>query len=79
MAIAKYHSDRGEKSALILVKANQFVFGWSPVYVPRAAVQGMSEGQEFFIPDGYKLVPILGEDGTPRVTKDGELLHQLAY
>ena len=79
MAIARFHSDRGEKSSLILVKANQFVFGWNCAYVPRAAVAGMEQGQEFHIPDGYKLVPILSEDGTPRVTKDGEPLHQLAY
>ena len=79
MAIAKFHSLRGEKSALILVKANQFVFGFSPVYVPRAAVEGMSEGQEFTIPDGYHLVPMVDSDGVVRTTKEGEPLHQLAY
>lgn len=79
MALAKFHSNRGEKSALILVKANQFVFNWSPVYVPRAAVEGMTEGQEFQIPDGFRLVPITDEDGVIRTTKTGEQLHMLAY
>ena len=38
MAKAKFHSVRGEKSALILVRPNAFVFSATPVYVPRTAI-----------------------------------------
>ena len=88
MAIAKFHSPRGEKSALILVKANQFIFGWTPVYVPRAPFEDSEgnilekysqEDHTFQIPDGFKLVPIVDENGEVRTTKDGVELKQLAY
>ena len=79
MAQATYHSDRGTKSALLLVKANKFVFVSTPVYVPREAVEGMELGATFEIPDGYKLIPLTDEDGTPRKTKDGAVLNMLAY
>ena len=35
MAIAKFHSFRGAKSALIMVKANALVFNATAVYVPK--------------------------------------------
>jgi len=80
MAIAKFHSFRGEKSALILVKANAFVFGWSCAYVPRTALRAdIQEGDEITIPDGYRLVDMIGEDGAVRTTKDGECLKVLSY
>lgn len=88
MAIAKFHSLRGEKSALILVKANQFVFGWTPVYVPRGPFTNEAgevlevytkENHTFSIPDGYTLVPIVDENGEVRTTTDGQELRQLAY
>tara|TARA_R110000868_G_scaffold209314_2_gene459006 strand:- start:787 stop:1032 length:246 start_codon:yes stop_codon:yes gene_type:complete len=81
MAIAKFHSLRGEKSALILVKANALVFGHSPVYIPRTGLPaGIKEGAEFDIPDGYTLVDIVDfETGEVRVTTDGTPLKQLSY
>ena len=81
MAIAKFHSLRGEKSALIMVKANQFVFSASPVYIPREALPAnIKEGENFNIPDGFQLVDIVDiETGEVRVTKDGTPLKQLAY
>lgn len=85
MAIAKFHSFRGEKSALILVKANAFAFSASPVYVPKDAVIGIlgeepEEGAEFDIPDGYKLVDMVDpESGEVRTAKDGSALKILAY
>lgn len=82
MAIAKFHSFRGEKSALILIRANAFVFQLTPVYVPKSAITADNavEGTEFEIPDGYKLVPIVDiETGEVRTTKDGVDLHQLSY
>lgn len=80
MAKAKFHSFRGEKSALILVKANDFVFSASPVYVPRIAVikalrlaSDVKEediaNKDFEIPDGFKLAPMLDEDGKERTTQ----------
>ena len=81
MAIAKFHSNRGEKSALILVRANKFTFGTAPVYIPRAALpEGIAEGEEFDIPDGYELVDFPDfETGEPRKTEDGQNLKMLAY
>lgn len=79
MAKATFHSLRGEKSALILVKANQFVFQAEPVYVPKAACEGMVKGQEFDIPDGYKVVTMVDENGEARKTTTGEELKTLAW
>jgi hypothetical protein len=90
MANAIFHSLRGEKSALIFIKANAFVFAGSPVYVPANAIPAdAEEGDSLEIPDGYTLVPMVGEDGTVRRTKDtqdadgntvpGSVLHMLAY
>ena len=71
MALATFHSNRGEKSALILVKANAFVFSATPVYVPRTALaEDIKEGDTFTIPDGYTLVNMIDvETGDPRTTK----------
>ena len=88
MAIAKFHSLRGEKSALLLVKANLLEFGSKPVYAPRAGVAAISKKEltadtepfEFEIPDGYTLVPIVDiETGEARTTESGEPLMQLQY
>ena len=78
MAKAVFHSFRGEKSALILVKANAFVFQGTPVYVPAVAIpEGTEEGDIIDIPDGYKFAPMLGEDGEPRTTEDGSATLQI--
>ena len=80
MATAIFHSNRGDKSALILVKANAFVFQATPVYVPRTAIPaGTEEGGTIDVPDGYTLVGMLDEDGTPRTTEDGKVLKMLSY
>ena len=79
MASAIFHSLRGEKSALLLVKANAFVFSSSPVYVPRAAVAGLSQGDTIEIPDGYTLIDMVDKDGAPRTTEDGITLKILHY
>lgn len=81
MAIAKFHSLRGEKSALIMVKPNQFVFSATPCYIPKSALPtGIAEGGEFQIPDGYTIVDMVDtESGEVRTTKDGEALKVLAY
>ena len=81
MAQAKFHSLRGEKSALILVRPNQFVFSTDPVYIPKDALpEGIVEGESFEIPDGFKLVDFIDyESGEVRTTKDGQPLKILAY
>lgn len=81
MAIAKFHSFRGAKSALIMVKANVLVFNATAVYVPKEAIPaGLAEGSNFEIPDGYRIEQFVDPTtGEPRVTKDGEPLHVLAY
>jgi len=81
MATAKFHSFRGTNSALIIVKANAFVFGGTAVYVPKAAIPAsLKEGEEFAIPNGYTVVPMVDPvTGEVRTTKDGQPLHILAY
>ena len=80
MAIAKFHSLRGEKSALIQVKANKFQMQWSPAYVPKEAVEGLVAGAEFSIPDNYRLVPIVDiNTGEIRTSKDGHQLCSLEW
>jgi hypothetical protein len=80
MALATYHSDRGEKSALIMLKANKFQFSPTPVYIPRKAVEGLELGAEFNIPDGYKVVDIIdSETGEIRTAKNGSPLKTLVW
>lgn len=81
MAKATFHSLRGEKSALILVKPNAFVFSATPVYIPRTALPtGIAEGEVFDIPDGYTLVDLTDiETGEVKTAKDGSPLKVLVY
>ena len=80
MAKAVFHSLRGEKSALISIKANKFVFGGTFVYVPRQAIVGMEPGEEFEIPDGFRIVDMVDlETGEIRTAKDGSPLKVLAW
>jgi hypothetical protein len=80
MAIAKLHSLRGERSALIMLKTNKFEFGSTPIYIPRVAVKDLEPGSEFEIPDGYKIVDLLDvETGKVRTTKTGESLKTLVW
>ena len=89
MVKAKFHSLRGEKSALILIKASAFQFSSDPVYVPRTAVvetagvkdaESIPEGFEFEIPGGFTLVDIVdSETGEVRTAQDGSPLKQLQY
>lgn len=85
MAIATFHSFRGEKSALILVKANIFQMSASPAYVPKEAVVSVlgaepEANSTFEIPDGFRLIPMVnGETGEVSVTTTGETLHTLAW
>jgi hypothetical protein len=80
MALGKLHSLRGEKSALIMVKANKFQMNWSCAYVPREAVEGIAEGETFPLPDGYKLAAMVDSTtGEVRTTKNGATLHTLIW
>ena len=80
MAIATYHSNRGEKSALIMVKANKFEFSSKPAYISRKGVEGLKLGDEFEIPDEYRFVDIIDiETGEVRTTKEGVPLKTLMW
>jgi len=81
MAIATFHSFRGEKSALIMIKANPFVMSASPAYIPASAVPSTTEkGATIEVPDGYKLTPFVDfTTGEVRKTKEGADLHVLTY
>jgi hypothetical protein len=90
MALASFHSIRGEKktSALLLVKKNALSFSSDPVYVPLAgaahfagkALTDKDKGFSFEIPDGYTLEDIVDSvTGEIRTAKDGSPLKQLVY
>ena len=81
MAKAIFHSLRGEKSALVGVKANPLVFASSYVYIPREALpEGIVKGASFDIPDGYKIIDFVDPTtGEVRTAKDGSPLKVLAY
>jgi hypothetical protein len=81
MAIAKFKRfTESGKSALILVKANKFVMGYTPAYVPADACEGMVEDESFEIPDGFILVDMVDtETGEVRKANDGSHLRTLQY
>ena len=92
MAIAKFHSVRGQKSALVAVAPNKFQFGHTFVYISRAGVadalklkvedleeKTWDDELTFEIPEGYKVVTIVDENGDPRVAKDGSELKTLVW
>tara|TARA_R110000851_G_scaffold71614_2_gene159190 strand:- start:650 stop:919 length:270 start_codon:yes stop_codon:yes gene_type:complete len=89
MAVAKFHSLRGKKSALLMVKTNALMFSSSPVYAPRDAVAELMgvdtpedcvKGTAFKIEDGFTLVDIVDiETGEIRTTESGVPLKQLHY
>jgi len=87
-SVATFHSLRGEKSALILVKANPLQYNADPVYVPISGVEyfakkkigDMVQGDIFDIPAGYKLTPMVDpETGEVRKSNDGNELKVLSY
>ena len=81
MAIAIFHSIRGEKktTALVLVKRNAFVFTSDPAYIPANALpKEIKQGESFEIPDGYQLVDFV-VNGETRHTKEGVALKTLSY
>jgi hypothetical protein len=90
MALATFHSIRGEKktSCLIMVKKSPLEFSGTPAYVPLAGAEHFAgkkltdadEGTSFEIPDGYTLENIVdNETGEIRTAKDGQPLKQLVY
>lgn len=90
MALATFHSLRGEKktSALLLVKKNTLQFSSDPVYVPLVGaihfagkpLTDKDNGFSFEIPDGYTLEDIVDSvTGEIRTAKDGSPLKQLVY
>lgn len=80
MAKAIFHSLRGEKSALLLLKENAFVYEATPVYVPASAVTDYSVGDVIDVPGGYTIVDMVDSDsGEVRTAKDGSPLKVLKY
>ena len=88
MAIAKFHSLRGEKSALLLVKVNPLELTSSPAYVSREGVtyfakkeaSELEKDDTFEIPDGFTLVPMVDtETGDARTAENGNVLMMLSY
>lgn len=78
--LATFNSLRGEKSALIMVKANKFEYSAKPVYVPRTAVEGLNIGDEFELPNGGRFVDLVDyETGEVRTTKEGVPLQTMVW
>ena len=76
-----FHSLRGEKSALCMVKRSEYEFGGSPVYVPRAPWgENPQKGDSVDIPDNFRLVDMVNpETGEVRTTESGEPLKVLSF
>ena len=87
----KFHSLRGEKSALVLCKANPLAFSASPVYASRSGVEAMfgkpaadlTEGDEITydtnVYGDLNIVDMVDSDtGEVRTTKTGETLKTFA-
>ena len=67
-----FHSLRGEKSALVLVK-KPGVFSGTPIYVARDLVAGMDPGDVSRLQMDYTAIPWI-VDGEERKAKNGEQL-----
>ena len=88
-AVAEFHSLKGEKSALVLVKRHAFEYDATPAYVPRTSAAFMFDvpidqlgdehkGLMVNIPDNYAFKPMVSKDGEVRTTdpkkhKDGKV------
>lgn len=80
MATATFHSFRGKKSALILLRESDWSFEMTPVYVPKEKCIGLEKGALIEIPDGFRIVPIIDiETGKPRTAEDGSILNTLIF
>ena len=80
MAQVTFHSNRGEKSALVLLKPNAFQFASVPVYLARKPFEGATAGQVFDIPEGYRIIDLVDiETGEARKTETGENLKTLVW
>ena len=79
MALATFNSIRGQKqtTALLMVKKNPLERSGSPAYVALAGAEHFAgkkltdedKGLSFEIPDGFRFVGIIGEDGAPAMTR----------
>ena len=67
MALATLHSKK-KKTALILVRANEYELSRRPAYIPLAPVADMEDGEEFEIPDGFTFVVMRDKDGNAYTT-----------
>ena len=69
---AVFHSFKGEKSALLIVKDKFDISGGIPVYVPKSAVEGLEPGDTLTIPSEYKITDwqeVVLKDGRTRMLK----------
>lgn len=67
---ATFHSFRGKSSALLLM-GNGFTYGKIPVYVPKSFIpEDFEPGDEFFLPEGVEIIPMVNQDGEIRTATD---------
>ena len=79
MAIATFIK-RTEKTALLSILPNEFVFSGNLAYVPSAAIpMDTKVGDKIEIPDGFEFVPMVGKDGETFTSEKGDVLHMLKY
>ena len=81
MAKLTFHSLRGEKSALCMIKQSEYEFGGTPVYVPRAPWgESPKKGDSVEIPDNFRLIDMVDvSTGEVRTTESGEPLKVLSF
>ena len=74
---AIYHSDRGEKMALFMVKSHGICAGMRPVYGSRSAVADKEIGAVISLPPTVQIVDMV-RDGAVVTTEEGVVLQEFA-
>ena len=80
MPVFKFHSFRGEKSALLLL-SRPFCYGQTPVYVPKKDLPDTIVAEDVVaIEAGFILIDMIDVDtGEVRTAGDGSPLKVLSY
>ena len=75
MALITFHSERSDKSSLVMYKGSEFEFSGTPVYIPKMSWPNAKQGDVKEIP-AMNLVPLTDKDGEERTAKNGSVLLQ---
>lgn len=77
---AKLHYfSKSRKSAFITTASNPFSMDSVAGYVNASSIQDLQPDDTFDIPQGFKLKPMIDEDGIPFTTKNGEVRMKFSW